>query len=151
MILPVGDQFTDFFVFAPQHTYLEASPNQEPPGADATMAAFPLDESAKYFLVLVALCEPRLRDASTVAIPSVPEVVERLQPRPDCRDLSAAAVNSHIDYLARVKLRVKEPAEDAGRLEWKREALVALALRFGLVGEEHLVLLPSRSTGSRAG
>jgi hypothetical protein len=28
--------------------------------------------------------------------------------------------------------------EDSQRLEWKRDALVATALRFGLVGEQHL-------------
>ena len=82
---------------------------------------------------------------------AVPEVVDRLRPLPSCGGLSRAAVNYHIDYLARTKLRVKDPASEAEptRLEWKREALVSLAVRFNLVREDHLALLPRR--GGRPG
>ena len=151
--LPMTDGPVSFLVFAPQHTY--ADPDQlDGLAGERTAPAFPLDESAKYFLVLVALCEPRLRDSTTVALPSADEIAERLQPDERFRDLTRAAVNHHIDYLAITKLRVKEPRPGADeRLECKREALVSIALRFGLVRDEHRRLLPpvrSRWTGSVA-
>jgi hypothetical protein len=148
--LPVTDGPVSFLVFAPQHAYADAD---YPDGlaGDRTVPAFPLDETAKYFLILVALCEPRLRDSSTVALPTADEVVQRLREDARCRDLTRAAVNHHIDYLAVTKLRVKDPRPGAGeRLDWKREALVSIALRFGLVREEHRRLLPARALGGRA-
>ena len=58
--------------------------------------------------------------------------------------LTRAAMNFQIDYLARTKLRVLAPDADslAGKADWQREALVRTALRFDLVREEHLDLLP---------
>ncbi|HWM02347.1 MAG TPA: hypothetical protein VNP92_08400, partial [Actinophytocola sp.] len=102
----------------------------------------------KYFLVLVALCEPRLRDPWSSVIPSAPEIVDRLRPLDSCRDLTRSAVNFHIDYLARTKVPVAH--EGAPRADWRRAALVSAALRFGLVRPEHQMLLPSRAraTGS---
>jgi hypothetical protein len=143
--LPVTEGPISFLVFAPQHCYAEPG---VPDGGDdeRTAAAFPLDETAKYFLILVALCEPRLRDSATVALPSAGEIVDRLGAHEACCELTRAAVNYHIDYLATTKLRVKEPRPGAGeRLEWKREALVSIALRFGLVRDEHRLLLPPRA------
>jgi serine/threonine-protein kinase len=148
--LPVTDGPISFLVFAPQHCYAEPG---TPGGLDGerTAAAFPLDETAKYFLILVALCEPRLRDSSTVALPTAGEIVERLSAHEECRELTRAAVNYHVDYLATTKLRVKEPRPGAGeRLEWKREALVSIALRFGLVRDEHRMLLPPRALADGA-
>ncbi len=60
---------------------------------------------AKYFRILVALCEPRLRDPSTSRSPTVPEIMERL---PDL-GLSRTAIGFHIGYLAEKKLHVKSP------------------------------------------
>ena len=125
-----------FLVFAPQHSYTEPGASL---GGDRTVAPFSLDETAKYFLILVALCEPRLRDGASVALPTAGEIVERLRGR---LELSRAAVNHHIDYLAIEKLRVKTP--DDGRLDSKREALVSIALRYGIVRDEHRRLLPRR-------
>ncbi|WIM92990.1 serine/threonine protein kinase [Actinoplanes oblitus] len=145
VVLPAGLDFVRFSVFAPMHTHLDRTAVAAPTG-EGTLTAFPLDESAKYFLVLVALCEPRLRDRSHVAIPTVEQVVARLRPLPSCADLTVAAVNFHIDYLARTKLRVKQdPVDGPKRLDTKRAALVSLALRFNLVREEHLRLLPARA------
>jgi hypothetical protein len=127
--LPARGRPAEFLVFAPQHAYAE--PGAAPDG-DRTVAAFSLDETAKYFLVLVALCEPRLRDGASVALPTADEIADRLA-------LSRAAVNHHIDYLAVEKLRVKAP--ERGRLDSKREALVAIALRYGIVRDEHRRLL----------
>jgi hypothetical protein len=142
--LPLTAGPVSFLVFAPQHSY--ADPD-EPAALDGerTTAAFPLDETAKYFLILVALCEPRLRDGSTVALPTAGEIVERLRAHEQFGELTRAAVNYHIDYLATTKLRVKEPRPGADeRLEFKREALVSIALRYGLVRNEHRRLLPPR-------
>jgi hypothetical protein len=101
--------------------------------------------TAKYFLVLVALCEPRLRDQPNHDVPTASQVAERLRPLPGCADLTRSAVNFHIDYLARTKLRFRPDADEpGGRMEGKRAALAALALRLDLVREEHLALLPSR-------
>lgn len=151
LVLPVGDGFVHLKVFAPAHTYAEDTGVERLEG-ERTTSAFALDETAKYFLILLALCEPRLRDSSTVALPTVAEIVDRLRPLEQCQALSRAAVNYHIDYLARTKLRVKDPTSDTEptRLEWKREALVSLALRFNLVREEHLALLPRRRSGAGA-
>jgi hypothetical protein len=142
VLIPVADGYRTFNVYAPEHAFAEARPS--PPG-EPTVSPFSLDGAAKYFLVLVALCEPRLRDPSSVVIPTLAEVVERLRPLESCRDLTGAAVNFHIDYVATRKLRIRERtgAEHVARVEWKREALVATALRFNLVRQEHLILLPA--------
>ncbi len=148
--LPVTEGPVSFLVFAPQHTYADPEHPADLDG-ERTAAAFPLDETAKYFLVLVALCEPRLRDSTTVALPTTSEIVERLSAHPDCGELTPTAVNYHIDYLATTKLRVKEPRPGADeRLESKREALAAIALRFGLVRDEHRRILPPRALGQGA-
>jgi serine/threonine-protein kinase len=130
--LPARGRPAEFLVFAPQHSFAEPG---APPDGDSTVAAFALDETAKYFLTLVALCEPRLRDGASVELPTAGEIAERL-------GLTRAAVNHHIDYLAIEKLRVK--VGETGRLDSKREALVAIALRYGLVRDEHRRLLPRR-------
>ncbi|MFF4369521.1 serine/threonine protein kinase [Streptomyces sp. NPDC001594] len=134
-----------FQVFAPDHLYLDP-PGPGGPLTGRTVTAYSLDETATYFLVLVALCEPWLRDRSPVSVPTTPQVVERLRGHPGCGRLTARAVSSHIDYLAEEKLRIGGPAEAGdGRGErhnGKRDAVVGLALRFGIVREEHLALLP---------
>jgi hypothetical protein len=143
VVVPAAGRPATFYVFAAQHLY--ADPHDLPArGPDATRVAFPLDETAKYFLVLVALCEPRLRDGTVHAIPTVPEILDRLAGSPAAAGLSRTAVNFHIDYLARAKLRVKTPAveQQAGKADWQRAALVSVALQFDLVREEHLALLP---------
>ncbi|MEU2976144.1 serine/threonine protein kinase [Streptomyces hirsutus] len=138
-----------FQVFAPRHSHLEASGDGVERGA-VTTTPFALDLNATYFKVLVALCEPRLRDASAVGVPSTASVVARLRPHPEHRNLSTTAVDFHIDYLAGTKLRLRFPGRGAAGLSWKRETLVSTALRFGLVGEEHLSLLPLRGVAARS-
>ncbi|MCT9088888.1 serine/threonine protein kinase [Streptomyces sp. ASQP_92] len=137
-----------FQVFAPDHVYLDADGLGGQWGS-RTVTAYSLDETALYFLILVALCEPRLRDESPVAVPTTPQIVERLGAHPACARLTARAVSSHIDYLADEKMRISAPAEAGPRREarrnGKREAIVGLVLRFGLVREEHLALLPPRA------
>ncbi|MCF3122476.1 cytochrome P450 [Streptomyces arenae] len=107
--------------------------------------AFALDPRAKYFLVLVALCEPQLRTPATVAIPSTAEIVRRLSPLASCHRISPAAVNFHIEYIARHKLGVRNQQPPSGRSggNWLRQAVVSTALRFRLVWTEHLALLPA--------
>jgi hypothetical protein len=147
VVLATRTGTVDFQVYAPSHSYVEPRCIPSRAGA-ATISPFSLNEEATYFLVLVALCEPRLRDLSSIAVPTTPQVVERLRQHPDHRSISAPAVGFHIDYLADTKLRVKPPKRQRW-LDWKRETLVSVALRFGLVQEHHLVLLPSSSTVAR--
>ncbi|MYS22202.1 MULTISPECIES: serine/threonine protein kinase [unclassified Streptomyces] len=148
VLLPARGADASFKVFAPQHAYQGDSPEAGPAGGERTTTPFALDPTAKYFLVLLALCEPRLRNASTGAVPGVGDLLERLRPLDACRDLTRSAVNYHIDYLASVKLRLLDEAADGGRdglSGGKREELIAFALRFDLVREEHLALLPPRA------
>ncbi|MDL5205772.1 serine/threonine protein kinase [Streptomyces sp. ALI-76-A] len=151
VVLPALTGNAAFKVFAPQHAYLG---EQSPDGAgEQTVHPFALDPTSKYFLVLVALCEPRLRDPSDTALPGVGDIMERLRPLEACRDLTRSAVNYHIDYLAFAKLRLDvadEPGADGARTGAKRARLASVALRFGLVREEHLALLPSRGAGRPA-
>lgn len=137
VVLPVAEGSCSFLVFALQHSFLDHDPSESAMDGEPTVSAFSLDESAKYFLVLVALCEPRLRDGSSSVIPTVPEVIARLRDVPGCAPMTRAAVNFHIDYLARTKLRVKPPSSPR-KADWQRAALVSIALRFDLVREEHL-------------
>ncbi|KFG08607.1 MULTISPECIES: serine/threonine protein kinase [Streptomyces] len=151
VVLPARESTVSFQVFAPDHVYLDPDRAQHTAGpwGTQTLTAYSLDETATYFLVLVALCEPRLRDESAVAVPTTPQVVERLRTRPEHGGLTARAVSSHIAYLAEEKLRLDVPAAvepgQGARRNGKREAIVGLALRFGLVHEEHLALLPPRT------
>ncbi|MEU8961576.1 serine/threonine protein kinase [Streptomyces sp. NPDC048491] len=148
VVLPTRNTTVSFQVFAPDHVYLDPDGPHGQWGS-RTVTAYSLDETALYFLILVALCEPRLRDESPVAVPTTPQIVDRLGNHPACGRLTARAVSSHIDYLADEKMRISAPAETAPRREarrnGKREAIVGLVLRFGLVREEHLALLPPRT------
>ncbi|MFJ9951685.1 serine/threonine protein kinase [Kitasatospora sp. NPDC091207] len=149
VLLPALGEPAVFKVFAPQHAYLEGEPATDE--GEPTVSPFALDPTSKYFLVLLALCEPRLRSPSAAAVPGVTDVLARLRALPSCRGLTRSAVNYHIDYLVATKLRLRatpdEAVDDAARGGGKREDLVALALRFDLVREEHLALLPPRRSG----
>ncbi len=140
VILPAAEGSAEFKVFAPQHAYRD--PACDPSGGEPTTVPFSLDPTAKYFLVLLALCEPRLRSSLSTAVPGVGEVVDRLRQLPACSDLTRSAVNYHIDYLATAKLRLNDDADTSAGHGGKRGGLIALALRFDLVREEHLALLP---------
>ncbi|MEU9237197.1 serine/threonine protein kinase [Streptomyces subrutilus] len=150
VVLPSRRDTPVFFqVFAPDHVYLDPRA-MVGSGESRTLTAYSLDETATYFLVLVALCEPWLRDDRwPVAVPTTPQIVERLRGHAACARLTARAVSSHIDYLADEKLRVHTPAPDgagrADRRNGKREAVVGVALKFGIIREEHLALLPRRN------
>ncbi|MFV2117358.1 serine/threonine protein kinase [Streptomyces sp. Act-28] len=150
VVLPTRGSTVSFQVFAPDHVYLDATDPSSAWGT-GTLTAYSLDETATYFLVLVALCEPRLRDESAVSVPTTPQIAERIGTRPGLTHLTPRAVSAHIDYLAEEKLRVRGPQDTdpgrGGRRTGKREAVVGVALRFGLVREEHLGLLPPRVPG----
>ncbi|MBY8871331.1 serine/threonine protein kinase [Micromonospora sp. PLK6-60] len=147
VVLATRTGTVDFHVYAPGHRYLDAGTAAQASGT-ATVSPFCLDEQSTYFLVLVALCEPRLRDQSSVAVPTTPQLVRRLREHPRHRTIGAAAVGFHIDYLADTKLRLHGP-EHGRRWDWKRETLVSVAVRFGLVTEDHLALLPRSRTAAR--
>jgi serine/threonine-protein kinase len=147
VVLATRSGVTGFQVIAPRHAYADPDEIAGRPGA-ATIHPFSLNEGALYFLVLVALCEPRLRDVPNAGVPTTPQVVARLQRHPDHATITASAVNFHMDYLADSKLHIR-PSGDGGRQDSRRETLVTAALRFGIVQEHHLDLLPARhSTGT---
>jgi hypothetical protein len=149
VVLPVDTAPLEFVVFAPPPRLADHSASSTPDGATTT-ALFSLDETAKYFLILTALCEPRLRDGSSAALPTDPQILDRLRLLPSCRHLTRSAVNFHLDYLARSKLRLRQPgAAERPRLAGRRAALASFALRFDLVRDEHLDLLPP--AGSQRG
>lgn len=127
----------------PRHDYLRERDRAGLDGA-TTRPAFSVDRTKRYFAVLAALCEPRLRGVPHAPLPTVEQVVERL--RPGWPSANRAAVQWNIDYLA-VKLRLKpgpDTADPGPRLNGKKESLVSLALRFDLVREDDLgVLAPA--------
>ncbi|NGO71820.1 hypothetical protein [Streptomyces boncukensis] len=133
-----------FDVLAPRHDYLGAPDTGDGAGTapeEPLPVPFPLDHSRRYFLVLAALCEPRLRGGAPDAPPpGVAELGARL--RGVWPGVSAAAVAWNLGYLA-LKLRVPLPGGvggDGAGVE-AREALAALALRLDLVREEQLGVL----------
>lgn len=138
IVLPACGDLLPLEVWAPCHEHVRVDACDD--GA-ATAPAFSLDRSKRYFAVLAALCEPRLRGAPHAPLPTVEQVVERL--RPLWPAASRTAVQWNIDYLA-VKLRLKpgpETAVPGPRLNGKKESLVSLALRFDLVREDDLTVL----------
>ncbi|MET8942199.1 FHA domain-containing protein [Streptomyces sp. NPDC004542] len=145
IVLPASGDLLPIEVWAPRHDYVTA---EDGPDGGTTAPAFSVDRTKRYFAVLAALCEPRLRGALHAPLPTVDQVVDRL--RATWPAASRTAVQWNIDYLA-VKLRLKPGPEepDAGpRLNGKKESLVSLALRFDLVREDDLaVLTPHRRAG----
>ncbi|GKQ40888.1 FHA domain-containing protein [Streptomyces sp. A012304] len=142
VVLPAAGDLLSFDVWAPCHGFRARALGPGVPGA-TTAPAFALDRTKRYFAVLTALCEPRLRHAPHAPLPTVDDVVERL--RPTWPGASRSAVNWNIDYLA-LKLRLRpgpETPEPGRRLNGKKESLVSLALRFDLVRDEDLLALSS--------
>ncbi|WP_418958666.1 FHA domain-containing protein [Streptomyces tritici] len=147
VVLPAGSELLAFSVWAPRHDYVQAEASGG--AGEPTVLAFPLDRSKRYFLVLAALCEARLRGEPHAPPPTVEEVCARL--RPLWPAVNRAAVQWNIDYLA-VKLRLKpgpERADTGPRLNGKKETLVSLALRFDLVREDDLTALAVPTGASR--
>lgn len=141
VVLPAKDELLAFDVWAPRHDYAEPNADGALQPGQLTAPAFPLDRSARYFLVLAALCEPRLRGDLYAPLRTTEQLVERL--RPLWPAAGPTAVQWNIDYLA-VKLRLKPAPEEAAggsRLSGKKELLAAVALRFDLISEMDLMVL----------
>ncbi|WP_415952478.1 FHA domain-containing protein [Streptomyces sp. KLOTTS4A1] len=144
VVLPAGGDLLSFDVWAPRHAFRSADRSALP--GPATAPAFSLDPTKRYYAVLAALCEPRLRGAPRAPLPTVEELVERL--RPTCPAISRTSVYWNIDYLT-MKLRLRpEDAESGRRANGKKESLVSLALRFDLVRESDLVVLAPTGGGA---
>jgi hypothetical protein len=145
VVIPAGRATVTFQVYAPDQPCLVRRAGIDDAGehvlGECTVPSFPLDRMAKYFLVLVALCEPKLRGRAMAALPTAGEVAGRLRSVPGCEDLTGRAVDFHIDYLVRHKLRLRVEPEGTGFAP-RRELLAGFALRFGLVHEDDLRLLP---------
>ncbi|WP_103508081.1 hypothetical protein [Streptomyces sp. SM13] len=139
VVLPAAGDLLTFDVWAPRQIFADAE-TRELPGS-ATTPAFTLDRTKRYFAVLAALCEPRLRGEPHAPTPAVDQLVQRL--RPAWPTVSRSSVYWNIDYLA-LKLRVRpgpETAEPGRRANGKKDTLASLALRFDLVREDDLVVL----------
>ncbi|WP_405507136.1 FHA domain-containing protein [Streptomyces purpurascens] len=139
VVLPAAGDLLTFDVWAPRHAFRSAD-RRGLPGA-ATAPAFALDRTSRYFAVLAALCEPRLRGEPHASLPAVEQLVDRL--RPVWPTVSRSSVYWNIDYLA-LKLRLRpgpDAAEPSLRVNGKKDSLVSLALRFDLVREDDLVVL----------
>lgn len=144
VVLPAAGDLLSFDVWAPRHAYSsDLSPRT---AGNTTAPAFSLDRTKRYYAVLAALCEPRLRGVPHAPLPTVDQVVERLLPT--WPGANRSAVYWNIDYLA-VKLRLKPGPDTTAtgtRLNGKKESLVSLALRFDLVREDDLVVLTAART-----
>ncbi|MEU6145410.1 FHA domain-containing protein [Streptomyces sp. NPDC047081] len=147
IVLPAAGDLLAIEVWAPRHDYLHPDPGADNAVGGTTAPAFSVDRTKRYFAVLAALCEPRLRGEPHAPLPTVDQVVDRL--RPNWPAASRTSVQWNIDYLA-VKLRLKpgpEEADQGPRLNGKKESLVSLALRFDLVREDDLVVLSAARSG----
>jgi len=145
IVLPAAGDLLPMEVWAPRHDHLRAEADR--PDGDTTAPAFSVDRTKRYFAVLAALCEHRLRGEPHAPLPTVDQVVERLSP--NWPAASRTSVQWNIDYLA-VKLRLKpgpDEADTGPRLNGKKESLVSLALRFDLVREDDLVVLAASPSG----
>lgn len=143
--LPAAGDLLTFDVWAPRHAFRSAERHLL--AGSATAPAFALDRTKRYFAVLTALCERRLRGAPNAPLPAVEEIVDLL--RPSWPKVTRSAVYWNIDYLA-VKLRLRPGPQEAGhsrRMHGKKESLVSLALRFDLVREDDLVVLAPVPSG----
>jgi hypothetical protein len=107
-----------------------------------------LDEGTKYFLVLVALCEPALRFGTTVSVPTSREIARTLRRLDQCRDMSPQAVQYHLHYVMNHKLRdhirhfsLLRGSKSVIGARYQRVLLAELSMRFNLVSRKHLRLL----------
>ncbi|MEV5579147.1 FHA domain-containing protein [Streptomyces parvus] len=143
VVLPAAGDLLTFDVWAPCQVFADPE-TRELPGS-ATTPAFTLDRTKRYFAVLAALCEPRLRGEPHAPTPAVDHLVRRL--RPTWPTVNRSSVYWNIDYLA-LKLRVRprpDTAEPGHRTNGKKETLASLALRFDLVREDDLIVLASHT------
>jgi len=123
-------------VFGPEPG--DPEPEVSPCPGLATTRGLPklLDHHTTYFAVLIALCEPRLRQSVDAALPTSTEIAQRLSRRGIT--LTPRAVDWHIEYVAG-KLGVRHSGQPGrARRAWRKEAVASAALRQLLVGPEHL-------------
>ncbi|MET9782992.1 winged helix-turn-helix domain-containing protein [Nocardiopsis alba] len=142
VLVPGAQGEHGFLVMAPAACSSVLVPDETAPFGEADetfdertdLRSFRIDRLHTYYRVLVAFCEPRLRNPGSRVIPTQTEVAERL-------GLSKAAVNSHIDYLLKNKFQV-EPEEARQGRDWRADVLTEKALHYGLVTEQDLARLP---------
>jgi hypothetical protein len=117
-----------------------------PAGSGSTVSGLGLDPGTGYFLALVALCEPRLRDPQCAEVASVGQIVARLNHlSPPAERVTPKAVERRLAHV-RAKLGVggvDEHGLSAAGLEVRDAArqVVELVLRTGTVTAADLARL----------
>lgn len=101
-------------------------------GERTEATSFRMDRWHTYYRVLVAYCEPRLRDV-TPPVPTQRQVAQRL-------NIGTAAVNAHVDYLLKDKFKVELEGGGQGQ-GWRSQVLIDKALHFGVVTARDLAIL----------
>lgn len=133
-------------VFGPEPAGVAAPAPACPYAAGGVGPDRQLDPAATYFAVLVALCEPRLRESVDAVLPTSAEIAQRLAQRGIT--VSPRAVDWHIEYLTE-KLDLRASGQiGRPRRGWRKEAVAAAALRRLLVRPEHV---PYAAPPTRAG
>lgn len=122
-------------VFGPEPAAVDVSTVPACP-SDGARDAGDLTPGTGYFEVLRVLCEPRLRGEVHRPLATSAEIAATLTGRGS--PISARAVDAHICYLVgKLGLAGVRDGLRAHR-SWRKEALVSAALRWGLVGPQHL-------------
>lgn len=114
----------------------------DPRTGDASQTAtFAWKKDSRHFLVLLALCEPQLRNEDSANVPGIDALVHRLKNSPGYPEATVASVNAQIEYLA---VKCGKDPDDPDRAKFdgqKRLKIVRYAQRFGLVRWEDLAAL----------
>ncbi len=139
VVLPAAGDLLSFDVWAPDHAF--RSVDRHGLAGTLTAPSFALDRTKRYFAVLAALCEPRLRGEPHAPLPCVEELVERLRP--------VWPWGQPLRGLLEHRLPVREAAPaprpghgGTGQAHQRQEGVLGLlALRFDLVHEGDLVVL----------
>lgn len=118
----------------------------EVPLSGATVGGLGLDRGAGYFLALVALCAPRLRDPQSDEVATVGQIVQMLNARPGATErVTAKAIERRLAHVRhKIGLATSDPySGSAAGLEVRDAArqLADVVLRTGTVTAADLELL----------
>lgn len=136
--IPLGHSTLSFEVVSPR----DSGADERVMEGHGTIEPFRVDRTAGYFRALVALCEPRLIEPTSVEIPSDAQVAVRLNGSgTESRHLTAKAIERRFDYVRRILgLKVFEDGLSGVGAERSdaRQSLVDIALATGTVSRRDL-------------